>query len=197
MAVNQPYSAFTQSFSGRTNVLVSRIRVSQAFTPNPSNRKMPSQSVQALGIWDTGATTSVITEALVKKLNLKPYSKTQVRGVNGTTTEDTYYVNVLLPNKFLVSHVRAPQCKQLAGNFDFLIGMDIIGIGDLSVSHANGKTMLSFRAPSLGGVDYAAEASAQNQNHALLNKIQKNSPSPQARAKAKKRRKKNKKKNRI
>jgi preprotein translocase subunit SecA len=35
-----------------------------------------------------------------------------------------------------------------------LIGMDIIGLGDFVVTNFNGKTMFSFRMPSMASMDF-------------------------------------------
>ena len=40
------------------------------------------------------------------------------------------------------------------GSIGFLIGMDVISLGDFSLSNHEGKTTLSFRVPSMGGMDY-------------------------------------------
>ena len=41
-----------------------------------------------------------------------------------------------------------------------LIGMNIINLGDFSVSNYQGKTVFSFRVPSAGCTDYVAMANA-------------------------------------
>ena len=41
-----------------------------------------------------------------------------------------------------------------------LIGMNIINLGDFSVSKYQGKTVFSFRVPSAGCTDYVAMANA-------------------------------------
>ena len=40
---------------------------------------------------------------------------------------------------------------------DVLIGMDIINRGDFAVSNRNGKTMFSFRIPSMSDFDFQSE----------------------------------------
>ena len=40
------------------------------------------------------------------------------------------------------------------GNFDVLIGMDIIGSGDFAITNHKGKTVFSFRIPSIGRIDF-------------------------------------------
>lgn len=41
---------------------------------------------------------------------------------------------------------------------DFLIGMDIITLGDFAVTNVNGKTVFSFRYPSCEKIDYVNDA---------------------------------------
>ncbi|MBT4124222.1 MAG: hypothetical protein HN981_03395 [Candidatus Pacebacteria bacterium] len=191
MKSNESSLSFTTSYKGITNVLANDIGVSQAFDPSlEKNPKLPIISAKA--IWDTGATTSMITKALAKKLKLKPISKTTVNGVNHSSLEDTYLVNVFLPNKVLIHHVRTPQCDKLSGGFDFLIGMDVISSGDLSISHAGGKTKMSFRFPSLGGIDYVVESRKETARRKILSKVNRSSPSKGTRLKGKEKRKKQK-----
>ena len=40
--------------------------------------------------------------------------------------------------------------------------MDIISLGDFSVTNVDGKTAMSFRFPSIKEVDYVLEANKQN-----------------------------------
>ncbi len=37
---------------------------------------------------------------------------------------------------------------------DVLIGMDVIGLGDFSITNKDGKTTFSFREPSMEEIDY-------------------------------------------
>ncbi|MCK4676717.1 MAG: SEC-C domain-containing protein [Bacteroidales bacterium] len=70
---------------------------------------------------------------------------------------DTYFVSFILPNKVRVNGVRVAEVPQLTGNVDMLIGMDIITLGDFSVTNVGGKTVFSFRTPSVKMIDYVAE----------------------------------------
>ena len=68
------------------------------------------------------------------------------------------WIHATLPNQVrflgvLVTEIPAPR----DGSFDFIIGMDIIGIGDLAITNVGGHTCLSFRTPSLETIDYVAE----------------------------------------
>lgn len=87
------FQALTVKFTTRARTLHSELKISLPFRPDDGSNS-PSDFVDCKGIWDTGATSSVITKNVVDKLGLKPISKTQVCGVNGKSIENVYLVNV-------------------------------------------------------------------------------------------------------
>ena len=108
-------------------------------------------------IWDTGASGSVITAAVVAKCGLKPITMVKVQGAyGGITDRNVYLVNIGLPNGVLLPGVQVTE-GEMSG-FDVLIGMDVITLGDFSVTNQNGNTVFSFRIPSLHTIDYVKEA---------------------------------------
>ena len=42
-----------------------------------------------------------------------------------------------------------------AEDFGMLIGMDIITLGDFAITNLNGQTVMSFRLPSSGRIDFS------------------------------------------
>ena len=62
-------------------------------------------------------------------------------------------------NKLTIKDVRA-QALALY-DCDLLIGMDIIRFGDFSVTTNNGKTIFSFRTPSIKHIDFVKELDEQ------------------------------------
>ena len=101
-------------------------------------------SVKAL--WDTGATGSAITPALAKTMKLVPIDRVKVAGVNDTRIVDVVNVSIGLPNMVMVREVKVMVCN-LNQTFDMVIGMDIIMLGDFSISNGNGMTSFSFAIP--------------------------------------------------
>lgn len=137
--------AFTAKIDGIANVLLSPIVVF-----NEANQN----NVQINGIWDTGATGSTITTNVVKALGLSPTGMTMVHTANGVAQQNTYTVNIGLPNRVMIERITVTEVPGLSGGCDALIGMSIINLGDFSVTNHNGKTCFSFRIPSLHEVDY-------------------------------------------
>jgi hypothetical protein len=117
-----------------------------------------------LAIWDTGATGSAITALTAQKLNLAPTGVKRVSGLGGTIQKNVYLVDVTLPNNvritdLSVTEIDNPQDEKgnPIDNFGVLIGMDIISRGDFSITNFEGKTLMSFRIPSIVKTDYVDE----------------------------------------
>ncbi len=146
--------AFTTSYTGRTNVLKNEVRISQAFDPL-SAPKLPKLK-KFIAIWDTGATGSVITQKVANDCGLKPIGMAKVYHAKGEATTPVY-----LASLFLASKVAFPQLRMIegiiAGDAEVLIGMDVIGQGDFAVTNKDGKTVFSFRMPSLERIDFAEQ----------------------------------------
>lgn len=160
---NQGFSAFTKRFNGRTSVLPTKIRLSTPFNPKV-DKISPPPLTECNAIWDTGASMSTITKSAARKLGLKPTGKVNVSNTSGNQIRDTYLINIYLPNKVAIPYVRVVECESLVGDFEFLVGMDIIGHGDFSITNVDGKTVMSYRIPSIKEVDYVKEAKRMKDN---------------------------------
>ena len=113
-----------------------------------------SKQLEIGAIWDTGATGTAITTKVVKDLGLIPTGQSMVSTANGPARQNTYSIDVTLPNNITVSGIVATEVPGLSGGCDALIGMDIITLGDFSITNHNGVTCMSFRVPSSHEIDY-------------------------------------------
>ena len=70
-----------------------------------------------------------------------------------------YHINITLNNNQITLNTRVSECEELSDTHDtgLLIGMNIISLGDFTITNYEGKTMMSFRVPSLSSVDYVDE----------------------------------------
>jgi hypothetical protein len=109
------------------------------------------------GLWDTGASASVITPAVVKACALKPIGMKQVHTAGGTLEAETFLVNIGLPNKVAFPNVEVTLSKTIQGA-DLLIGMDLITRGDFSITNQGDATVFTFRTPSVHTLDFVVEA---------------------------------------
>ena len=104
-------------------------------------------------LWDTGATMSAISQRVADSLQLTPEGRITSSLAHGKAEDlPVYYVNIRLPNAVLLTGISVVG-MDLPG-IDLLIGMDVIGQGDLAISNWQGQTTLSFRMPSIASLDF-------------------------------------------
>jgi len=150
-------TAFTSAYNRFSNVLESDVLISKAFDPSPERVKSEEfQTKQYKAIWDTGATGTVITKKVVDECDLKPIGVTEVYTTEGKSKTNLYFVNVWLPNKIIIYNLKVALGKVL-GNAEVLIGMNIIGKGDFAVTNKGGKTVFTFRFPSVERIDFVRQ----------------------------------------
>ena len=154
-------SALTIRGQGKLAVIQSEVGICVPFLGELSDQK--DLVIGAFrGIWDTGATGSVITPKVVAHLGLKATGKKKVNTANGSDVKNTYLVNIALPSNVMVQNVVVTE-----GNlgeesmFDVLIGMDVITLGDFVITNKT-NTIMSFRIPSLAEIDYGADIQREN-----------------------------------
>lgn len=146
--------AFTlKSNNGLLRVLQTNCGVCRAF--NPLQGGTYPEIIQFMGLWDTGASGSVISKTVVDKLDLKPIGKSKVFHANGESIVNVYAINLFLPNQVGFQFVKVTE--GILNGFELLIGMDIITTGDFSITNVGGKTTFSFRVPSIKEVDFINE----------------------------------------
>lgn len=141
-------AAFTiKSLEGLSRVLVSDIFIVFA---------VAKREAKIVGIWDTGATGSAITKKVADSLGLIPTGNTTVGTAAGPVLQNTYTIDIRLLNGVVIKDVIVTEVPVLSGNAEALIGMDIITLGDFSVTNHNNVTCMSFRIPSGHEIDYVA-----------------------------------------
>jgi predicted aspartyl protease len=149
------FKAFTlKSDNGPLRDLKTLCGVCRAF--NPLQGAQHPEVSQFVGLWDTGASGTVISKAVVDKLNLQPIGKSKVFHANGESIVNVYAINLFLPNQVAFQFVKVTE--GVLNGFDLLIGMDIITTGDFSISNVGGNTTFSFRVPSVKEIDFVKEA---------------------------------------
>jgi hypothetical protein len=119
--------------------------------------KLVCQQADVRALWDTGATGSSISRGLARHLGLKTVDMCHVSGVSGVQLSPVYLVDILLPSNVAINNVRVTEFLD-NGNFEILIGMEIITIGDFAISNKDRKTIVSFRTPpSENPIDFVRE----------------------------------------
>lgn len=108
------------------------------------------------GLWDTGASKSAVSLKVVKELGLLSVGEETISTSNGVNTFNNYLIDVTLPNNIKITNVFVTGSD--FEDVDMLIGMDIISLGDFSITNVNNATTFTFRIPSVTEIDYVKEA---------------------------------------
>ena len=87
-------------------------------------------------VWDTGATNTLISSQVVDALELVPLEESLVEGVGGIVKSLVYEISLYLANDIVFKNVKA-LCSDI-GDYDLVVGMDIIAQGDFVVSNNQG-----------------------------------------------------------
>ena len=123
-----------------------------------------------VALWDTGANKTCISSDLVKKLGLMPDDQTEIVVADSRTVKSDVYSVQITMGKFTMPFIRVCELPMNNTNHDIIIGMDFMSKGDLSISNYNGKTILTFREPSLSAIDYVAELEKYKKEYAFRKK---------------------------
>lgn len=146
--------SFTTTYNGLSRVLQNEVYISADFDPSSEKIKLKDHKAKKYkAIWDTGATGTAITQKVVDECALKPIGVVNVHTAAGLNKTNLYLINVWLPNKIIIPNVRATLGK-MGTDVNVLIGMDIISKGDFAVTNIKGKTVFSFRFPSVECIDF-------------------------------------------
>lgn len=150
-----PTNALSQKFAGLARCITTEVELVNPFT---------GERLLTHGIWDTGATNSVVTKGSAERLGLKPITRAVVRGVHGEREVNVYYVEIRLGGGRIVMKAQVSECDELSDDLSngMLVGMDIISHGDLCITHPDGCTVMSFMVPSQNKIDFVEEINLHN-----------------------------------
>ena len=154
------FRCFTARANGVARSLQSEVGIGLPIDDTSSTDPSDARSRARVyaGIWDTGATGSVVSQRVIDECGLAPIGVVRVRHADGETQSPVYRTSMFLPNAVCIPVVRVVRGQP--GGCDVLVGMDVIGSGDFAVSMDNGKTLFSFRCPSAGPIDFVASQAA-------------------------------------
>jgi len=122
--------------------------------PKTASASTPLNLSLYMALVDTGASCTCITDKIIKAVGLNPIGKTQVGGVHGAGTTNSYQFQLGLvfpqsqaPTGTVVADVSMFQIngiefKPTGGGFDVLLGRDVLCRGAFSMSF-DGHAILS------------------------------------------------------
>lgn len=137
-------SVFSKKYGERQDAVITKCYILAPKTDKDGNRHY-CETDNAM--WDTGSTNTSISQEIVAALNLQPIGKIPVSIYGGSIVErDVYEIDILLPGNIRVEHLQV--MGDDASDYDVLIGMDVITLGDMCISNKDDQTCFSFRLPS-------------------------------------------------
>lgn len=132
---------FTHNMSWDANKIISPCTIDV----NRYARKESAQenSFLAKALWDTGATVTVISELLVQQLGLIPTDFMRVAGYDGKPQlRNVYKIDIIIGDALRFNKLNVIEAPIITT--DILIGMDVIAQGDLTFTHNESNTILTF-----------------------------------------------------
>jgi hypothetical protein len=96
----------------------------------------------------------------------------EVNHAGGTSVENVYLIDIILPNSIRIRDIDVTECSELAGNFGVIIGMDVITLGDFAVTNVGDSSVFSFRCPSTKTIDYVEKNKQLNAKNFKQNVLQ-------------------------
>jgi hypothetical protein len=113
--------------------------------------KIKCYGKSAMALWDTGAGRSGISKKLAEELRLMPIKNgddhVKIDGSAGEYMPNFYYLDISLSKNIKIHNIKVSDFADNK-NFDVLLGMDIITMGDFALTNDNGNTVFSFRIPT-------------------------------------------------
>ncbi len=88
----------------------------------------------------------MVSSQIVEALGLVPVEKSLVEGVGGIIESSVYTISIYLADNIVFKNVKV-LCSDI-GDYDLVVGMDIIAQGDFAISNNKGQVCFSFRYPS-------------------------------------------------
>jgi predicted aspartyl protease len=110
----------------------------------PQDRRIP---LKAKALIDTGATRSAIRNTFANAAKLVSYGKSAVKTAKGEFISSVYTIDIMFMNRMLARNIKV---IEFAGDHDFdcIIGLDILRMGDMAITNAGNIMVLSFRSPA-------------------------------------------------
>ena len=131
-------SAIQTEFPGIVRAVISEIGIVTGMAGSVT------EAVRCRALWDTGAIYSVISKSLAEKLGLFPTDTQRAYTAHGFYEANIYRVDIMLPNNIVVKGLQIGDGE--FQDFDFLLGMDVISLGDFHLTN-DGNTVFRFNIP--------------------------------------------------
>ncbi|MEK7255848.1 MAG: retroviral-like aspartic protease family protein [Bacteroidota bacterium] len=116
--------------------------------------KQRETCIEVKALWDTVANVSCISNRMVGRLGLKEDNFVEVITASGLEVFFTYSLSLEISKDIWFPQLEVVEFRYGNDDHDLIIGMDILTQGDLAITNFEGKTLLSFRIPSVQRIDF-------------------------------------------
>lgn len=113
-------------------------------TPVRIENQYQERGLELDAIWDTGAQFSVMTRSLAETLEIKTRPAGLMDGVSQTVVSELGCAIAFPGNTDWYTYAHPRVVERLAIGVDFIIGMDIISMGDFSIRQTNEGMLMEF-----------------------------------------------------
>lgn len=120
----------------------------------------PQRDVVVNAVWDTGATYSSVAHWVAEKLQLPADGSAVSIGVGGPVGGSTSICFAFPGNKRYAALVEASWLPDVKGVPDFIIGLDIILMGELTLRSKGDRAELTFTFDTSKFIDFEGDDSA-------------------------------------
>ncbi|MDR1744158.1 MAG: retroviral-like aspartic protease family protein [Planctomycetota bacterium] len=158
---NRRIHAYTSESSTLERQLGTFARFCGYVSPEDENSTPPPMH-EFRGIWDTGATNTVLSGRVAAKMGLSPYRVTKTATASHVIECPVYMISLLLPLNVFIFNVPVTAMEFPEPDIDFLLGMDIIHLGDFAITHSKDRTKYTFQIPSTHDIDFREEIDARH-----------------------------------
>ena len=105
-----------------------------------------SKTINVNALLDTGSNKSCIVKEFADRLGLLPINQGIIIQASAVMNS-IYSLNFIFSENLVYTNVQVmaiPKQPTVWGNYDVLIGMDIIRTGNLTINSASGNTLIAF-----------------------------------------------------
>jgi len=148
MHINSKYRGLIKPYNCLTNKLTTTACILPLASLDRNIRNIP---VELKVLWDTGATLTFIKPQIRDKLKLcmiKTEASADIAGLGGIFKADFTIASIILTENLKIDYCPI-YVLDYPINFDMVIGMNIINMGDFLINNTDNKTSFSFVTPPL------------------------------------------------
>jgi len=120
----------------------------------------PRHEIVVNAVWDSGATYSSVAPWVVEKLKMPASGKAESIGITGSVDGSTSICFAFPGNSRYAALVEASWLPDVKGVPDFIIGLDIILMGELTLRSHGDKAELLFTFDTSKFIDFEGDDSA-------------------------------------